>query len=62
MFTTSSPITLMNIQKRKYINNQAFQNVSLVVDVVVKPNGKGVCNAFIHLSSVSCLKLFYIFQ
>ena len=32
---------------------------SLVLVVVIKPyKGKGVCNDFIHLSSVSCLKMF----
>ena len=36
-FTTISPITLTNIQKRKYIKIRHLRNVSLVVNVVVKP-------------------------
>ena len=57
-FTTRSPITPTDIQKRKYIEIGHFRNVSLVYILSLKPKGKGVCNNFIHLSSVSCLKIF----
>ena len=57
-FTTGSPITPTDIQKRKYIEIGHFINVSLVIYIIVKPKRKGVCNNFIHLSSVSCLKIF----
>ena len=42
-----------NIQKRKYIEIRHFRYI-----LSLKPKGKGVCNNFIHLSSVSCLKIF----
>ena len=53
---------LKNIQTRKYIEIRHFRNVSLVIYILpLKPKGKGVCNDFIHLSSVSYLKIvFYL--
>ena len=60
MFTMNSTFTSFTLQKRKKTSKSGILEILPSWFILsLKPKGKGDCKNLIHLSSVSCLFIFF---